>query len=70
MKSKARKKPLQVVMENGEPSAVILDIEDYKEMLERLEDAEDLKTLEDMRKKPLKFKKLEEFLEEYTPNPS
>ena len=58
MKSKARKKPLQVVMENGEPSAVILDIEDYKEMLERLEDAEDLKTLEDMRKKPLKFKKL------------
>ena len=70
MKSKARKKPLQVVMENGEPSAVILDIEEYKEMLERLEDAEDLKTLEDMRKKPLKFKKLEEFLEEYTPNPS
>ena len=70
MKSKARKKPLQIVTENGEPSAVILDIEEYKEMLERLEDAEDLKTLEDMRKKPLKFKKLEEFLEEYTPNPS
>ena len=45
-------------MENGEPSAVILDIEEYKDMLERLEDAEDLKTLEDMRKKPLKFKKL------------
>ena len=70
MKSRARKKPVQIVMENGEPSAVILDIEEYKEMLERLEDAEDLKTLEDMRKKPLKFKKLEDFLEEYTPNPS
>ena len=69
MKSRARKKPLQIVMENGEPSAVILDIEEYKEMLERLEDTEDLKTLDDMRKKPLKFRKLEEFLEEYTPNP-
>ena len=70
MKSRARKKPLQIVMENGEPSAVILDLEEYKGMLERLEDAEDLKNLEDMRKKPLKFRKLEDFLEEYTPNPS
>jgi hypothetical protein len=36
-------------------------------MLERLEDLEDLKTLEEMRKKPLKFKKLETFLREYRP---
>ncbi|MCH7745762.1 MAG: type II toxin-antitoxin system prevent-host-death family antitoxin [Chloroflexi bacterium] len=52
MKSRVRKKPLQIVMENGEPSAVILDIEEYKEMLERLKDAEDLKTLGDMKGKP------------------
>ncbi len=67
MKSKTRRKP-QLVLENGEPSALILDIESYREMLERLEDAEDLKMLEQMRKKPLKFRRLEEFLAEYPPN--
>ena len=36
-------------------------------MLERLEDAEDLKMLTEMRKKPLKFKKFEDFLAEYKP---
>jgi len=46
---------------------VILDIEAYQEMLERLEDTEDLKMLAEMRHKPLKFKKLEDFLEEYQP---
>jgi hypothetical protein len=39
-------------------------IEECLEMLERLEDAEDLKTLEDMRKKPLTFRSLEDFLRE------
>jgi hypothetical protein len=34
-------------------------------MLERLEDAEDLRMLRKMRKKPLKFKRLEDFLKEY-----
>jgi hypothetical protein len=32
--------------------------------LERLEDLEDLKTLKAMRKRPLKFRKLEDFLQE------
>jgi hypothetical protein len=36
-------------------------------MLARLEDIEDLKALEEMRKKPLKFRKLEDFLQEYRP---
>jgi hypothetical protein len=49
----------------GKPAAVILDIDEYRGMLERLEDMEDLKMLEEMRKRPLKFKKLEAFLEEY-----
>jgi hypothetical protein len=31
--------------------------------LERLEDIEDLKTLKAMRKRPLKFRKLEDFLQ-------
>ena len=37
-------------------------------MLERLEDLEDLKMLGKMRKKPLKFRKLEEFLVDYKPD--
>jgi PHD/YefM family antitoxin component YafN of YafNO toxin-antitoxin module len=64
---KARRKEPEVVLRNGKPSAVILDIDAYREMLERLEDVEDLKALARMRKKPLKFRRLEEFLQEYRP---
>ena len=67
MKTKAKSKAPDIVLKNGKPAAVILDIDKYQEMLERLEDAEDLKILAQMRKKPLKFKKLEDFLKEYHP---
>lgn len=67
MKSRAKKRPLQIVVERGEPAAVILDIEEYREMLEKLEDVEDLKTLDQLRTRPLKFRRLEEFLAEYPP---
>ena len=43
---------------------MILGSHEYRELLDKLEDAEDLKTLKAMRKKPLKFRKLEEFLKE------
>jgi PHD/YefM family antitoxin component YafN of YafNO toxin-antitoxin module len=59
-----RKEP-EIVLRGGKPAAVILDIDDYQEMLERLEDMEDLKILLEMRQKPLKFRKLEDFLKEY-----
>ena len=39
MKTK-RKRP-SIVLQDGKPAAVILDIEEYQEMLERLEDFED-----------------------------
>jgi len=65
MKSKAKRRAPEIVLKEGKPAAVILDIDEYQEMLERLEDAEDLKILDKMRKKPLNFRKLEEFLEEY-----
>ena len=68
MKSKSKKKVPEIVLREGKPAAVILDIDAYKEMLERLEDAEDLRILGEMRKKPLKFKKLEHFLKEYHPD--
>lgn len=67
MRGKTKRKIPEVVLRDGEPAAVILDIDEYREMLERLEDLEDLRMLEEMRKKPLRFKKLETFLKEYRP---
>jgi PHD/YefM family antitoxin component YafN of YafNO toxin-antitoxin module len=64
MKGKIKRKAPEIVFRNGKPSAVIMDIKDYRKILERLEDTEDLKMLDDMRKKPLKFKKLGDFLNE------
>ncbi len=64
---KVRRKNPEIVFRDGKPSAVILDIDEYRKMVERLEDTEDLRTLSAMRKKPLKFRKLEDFLQEYSP---
>jgi PHD/YefM family antitoxin component YafN of YafNO toxin-antitoxin module len=68
MKGKAKRKAPEIVLREGKPSAVILDIDDYREILERLEDVEDLNMLKEMRKRPLKFRKLEDFLKEYEPS--
>jgi PHD/YefM family antitoxin component YafN of YafNO toxin-antitoxin module len=68
MKGKARRKTPEIVLKEGKPSAVILDIDDYRQMLERLEDLEDLNVLKQMRKRPLKFRRLEDFLKEYHPS--
>ena len=65
---KVKKGNPEIVLIDGKPAAVIIDIDEYREMLERLEDMEDLTALEEMRRKPLKFKKLEDFLNEYTPS--
>ena len=64
---KTKKKSPEIIVRNGKPAAVILEIDEYQEMLERLEDADDLRDLTEMRKQPLKFKKLEDFLKEYKP---
>ena len=65
---KVKKKNPEIVLRDGKPVAVILNIEEYQEILEQLEDIEDLKVLEEMRKKPVKFRRLEEFLKEYSPS--
>jgi len=57
----------EIIVRNGKPAAVILDIEEYREMLERLEDAEDLAVLEQMRQEPLNFRKLQDFLSDAFP---
>ena len=64
---KTKVKTPEIVLRNGKPAAVIVPIEDYRAMLERLEDAKDLKVLSEMRKKPLRFRRLEDFLREYKP---
>ena len=68
MRGKAKGKTPEIVLREGKPAAVIIDIDDYREMLERLEDLEDLNMLKEMRKRPLRFKKLEDFLEGYHPS--
>jgi PHD/YefM family antitoxin component YafN of YafNO toxin-antitoxin module len=68
MKGKTKKKVPEIILRKGKPTAVILDIDEYQEMLERLEDMGDLKLLEKMRKKSLNFRKLDEFLKEYSPS--
>ena len=68
MNTKAKRKEPEIIFREGKPAAVILDIDDYQEMIERLEDAEDLKILAEMRQKPLKFKRLEDFLAEAAQN--
>lgn len=49
-------------MKNGKPNAVIINIEDYREMLERLEDKEDLDELRKIRSGNPSFRKFEDFL--------
>jgi len=66
-KKSGKAKNPEIVLRDGKAVAVILDIKEYQEMLERLENIEDLQVLKEVRKKPLKFKRLEEFLGEYSP---
>ncbi|MBI5560460.1 MAG: type II toxin-antitoxin system Phd/YefM family antitoxin [Deltaproteobacteria bacterium] len=62
---KAKKKVPEIILKGGKPAAVILDIEEYREVLERMEDVEDLNMLDGIREKPLKFRHLKDFLKEY-----
>jgi hypothetical protein len=57
------------VLRSGEhlvPVAVLLDIDEYRELLEKAEEVESLKTLEEMRKAPIEFRRLEDFLAEHS----
>ena len=61
---KARTHQPEVVLRNGKPAAVILSIADYEELLERAEDAADLKRLREMRRRALRFRRLEDVVRE------
>ncbi len=67
MKGKTNRRSPEIIVRDSKPVAVILDIDDYQQILDRLDDAEDLKVLREMKRRPLRFKKLDDFLKEYTP---
>jgi PHD/YefM family antitoxin component YafN of YafNO toxin-antitoxin module len=52
----------EIITRNGKAVSVILPIKEYQEMNERLEEVEDLAWLERARKKPLRYRPLEEWL--------
>jgi hypothetical protein len=64
MKASAREP--EIVTRNGKPVSVI-PIKDYKELLERAEDAEDVAWLKRTRRKKLQYRPLEEYLAERRP---
>jgi len=58
----------EIVVRDGKPVAVILGIDEYQEMLEKIEDLDALKALERLREGPLEFRRLDDFLNEYSPD--
>ena len=58
---KATREP-EIVTRNGKPVAVIIPIKDYKELLERAEDAEDVAGLKQARRKKQHYRPLEDYL--------
>jgi hypothetical protein len=54
----------EIVTRKGKPVSVIIPIKDYQELLERLEDAEDEAWLKRVRRKPLHYRPLEDYLSE------
>lgn len=68
MKRKTKRRAPEIVYRDGKAKAVILDIRDYLEMLERLEESDNLRRLLDGRKKSLSSQDLDEFLRAYDPD--
>ena len=65
METNSIRKAPAVVYKDGKPTAVILDIEDYEELLEKIEDWEDLQAIEEIKKrKQPEYVPLEDYLKE------
>jgi PHD/YefM family antitoxin component YafN of YafNO toxin-antitoxin module len=54
----------QVIMKDGKPNAVIIEINDYRALLEKLEDKEDLADLEKIRMGGMQVRKFKDYLAE------
>ena len=59
---KATTREPEIVTRNGKPVSVIIPIKDYKELLERAEDAEDIAWLKRARRKKQHYRPLEEYI--------
>jgi hypothetical protein len=59
---KTKRPEPEIITHKGKAVSVILPIDVYQEMLERLEDADDIAWLKEARKKPQSFRKLEDVL--------
>jgi len=55
---------LDVIYREGKPAAVILDIDEYEELIEQLENSQDLAYIRELKKKELEFELLEDILRE------
>jgi hypothetical protein len=58
---KAVREP-EIVTRRGKAVSVIIPIKDYEELLERAENAIDIAWLKRARKKPLKYRPMQEYL--------
>jgi hypothetical protein len=54
----------EIVTRKGKPVSVIIPIKVYQELLERAEDAADVAWLRRVRRKPLHYRPLEDYLAE------
>jgi hypothetical protein len=63
MKAKSKEPVFQY--KNGRRSAVLLDIQVYRDLLAALEDAHDAKEVSKRRKRPGQYRPLDELLAEY-----
>jgi hypothetical protein len=52
----------EIVTHKGKAVSVILPIKEYEELLERLEDAQDIAWLKKARRKPMRYRSLDEYL--------
>nr|VFK66776.1 MAG: hypothetical protein BECKUNK1418G_GA0071005_11083 [Candidatus Kentron sp. UNK]VFK72253.1 MAG: hypothetical protein BECKUNK1418H_GA0071006_11042 [Candidatus Kentron sp. UNK] len=63
---RGKRKP-RFIVEDGKRIAVILDIAEYDQIVEYVEEIEDLVALQEVREEPLQFRSLDEFLSEHNP---
>jgi PHD/YefM family antitoxin component YafN of YafNO toxin-antitoxin module len=54
----------EMIYKSGRPTAVILSLADYQELLERVEDAADLQWLQKVRRQPASYRPFSEYLKE------
>jgi len=58
-KNKQRKKNREIIYRNNKPVSVIIDIDEYEKLLERLEDIEDVEFIRNLKKEKLEFRSLD-----------